>query len=195
MAGSCLVKGGNTMEYLMINNNFRINKWRVCDDKLPYSACGHGMNLLENRIILTGGEVNGKLSNEVWQGKISLITKLHVNWFPLPPMMETRHNHVTVVIQEKLFCIGGDNGNGKHSASTEYFSFEANCWQKGPELPFILSGGKAVVNKQQTQCFLLGGYRDGRNSTNISLFDPIKGITNIQGNLDFPRCNHIAVML
>jgi N-acetylneuraminic acid mutarotase len=105
-------------------------------------------------------------------------------------MMVTRHDNVTVVIQGKLFCIGGQGYK-----SSEYFSFQNNRWQKGPELPFTLEGAKAILTKQQNQCFLLGGYRDGKESEDITLFDPIKGIEKIEGCLDIPRSLHIAVLL
>ena len=105
-------------------------------------------------------------------------------------MMVTRHGNVTVVIQGKLFCIGGEGDK-----SSEYFSFETNCWQKGPEIPFTLKGAKAVLTMQRNQCFLVGGVRDGEYSKSISLFDPIKGVTSIEGSFDIPRSDHIAVVM
>jgi hypothetical protein len=178
------------MEYLIINNDSRNNQWRVCDDRLPCRVSYHQMNLFQNKLILTGGWTIGRASSKVWKGIISFNQKLRVNWFPLPSMMENRYGHVTVLIQDKLFCIGGW---GKKS--TEYFSFENNCWNKGPELPFILGGAKAVLNKKQNQCFLLGGLRDSEYSASISLFDPINGVTNIEGSFGIPRSFHSAVLL
>jgi hypothetical protein len=99
-----------TMEYLMINNDFKNNHWRVCDDKLPCSVGDHQMNLLRNKLILTGCDFfYGTTSNEVWQGTVSFNQQLRVNWSPLPAMIEDRFGHVAIVIQEKLFCIGGRN--------------------------------------------------------------------------------------
>jgi hypothetical protein len=149
------------------------------------------MNLLQDKLVITGGRINGSSSNKVWQGIISFNQQLRVNWTPLPPMMETRFEHVAVVMQEKLFCIGG-KGGGK---SSEYFCFNTNRWLKGPELPFTLWRSKAILTKQQNQCFLVGGIRDGVCTGTITLFDPIKGAINIEGCLDFPRVRHIAVLL
>ena len=190
VAGSTVRKGRNTMEYLIMNNDFKNNNWSVCEDNLPSNLSEHQMNLLQNKLILTGGWINGISSNNVWQGVISFNQKLRVNWSPLPPMMEIRHSHVSIVIQDKLFCIGGNGSN-----SSEYYTFETNRWQKGPELPFKLYRAKAVLTKKQNQCFLLGGYRDYKESENISLFDPIKGVTNIEGSLDIPRASRIAVLI
>ena len=106
--------------------------------------------------------------------------------------MESRSEHVAIVIQDKLFCIGGRESNSK---SSEYYSFETNCWQKGPELPFMLWGAKAVHIKKGNQCFLLGGTRNCKKPENISLFDPITGVTNIEGGLDVPHQYHIAVLI
>ena len=162
VAGS--LNGKDTMEYLMINNEFKSNHWRVCDDNLPCSVGEHQMNLLQNKLILTGGWIDGSLSNKVWQGNISFNQQLRVHWTPLPPMMESRRGHVAVVIQNKLFCIGGWG-----SKSSEYFSFETNRWEKGPELPSQLFGTTAVLTKQQNQCFLLGGNRGSKNYHTITL--------------------------
>ena len=35
VAGSSRVEGHNTMEYLMMNNDFRSNKWLICENNLP----------------------------------------------------------------------------------------------------------------------------------------------------------------
>ena len=195
VAGSSVGEGRNTMEYLMINNDFRSNHWSVCDDNLPCSFVAHQMNLLQNKLIITGGLMDNEFFyispfNNAWQGVISFNKKLQVNWSPLPPMMENRQHHVAVVIQDKLFCIGGDG-----SKSSEYFSFETNRWKKGPELPFMLAEAKSVLTKQQNQCFLLGGKRDGERSANISLFDPINGLTNIEGTLNIGISCHVAVLI
>ena len=182
--------GGNKMEYLMVNNEVKTNNWRECDDSLPGRASLHQMNLLQNKLILTGGVIDGFASNKVWQGIISFNQNLRVNWSPLPPMREDRVGHAAIVIQDKLFCIGGQG-----SQSSEYFSSESNCWRKGPEISFKLSGAKAVLTKKQNQCFLLGGWRDGNYSENIILFDPIKGVTNIEGSLDIGHSIDLAVVI
>ena len=199
VAGSYSGKGSTTMEYLRMNNDFRDNHWRVCEDKLPSSVdtrkiqsmSHHQMNLLQNKIILTGGWINGTRSNTVWQGKYSFnLQKLRVKWSLLPPMIQSRWGHVAVVIQDKLFCIGGMGQN-----TTEYFSFETKGWKKGPQLPFTLEGATVVFNTKQNQCYLVGGLRDNQNSADVSLFDQKKGITKMDWSLDIPRAYHIAVLL
>ena len=59
---------------------------------------------------------------------------------------------------------------------------------------WIITKAKAVLNKKD-QCFLVGGYRDGEGSKSINMFDPIKGIINVQGELSIGRYSHIAVLL
>jgi hypothetical protein len=148
------------------------------------------MNLLHNKLILTGGVIDDSSSNKAWQGIISFNQQLRVNWSPLPQMMESRSGHVAIVIEDKLFCIGGWD-----SKSSEYFCFVTNRWLKGPELPFTLWGAKAILTSQQNKCFLLGGQRNDEYSENITLFDPIKGVEKIEGCLDIPRFGHISVLL
>ena len=190
VAGSARGEGRHTMEYLIMNNQFRSNDWVLCDDNLPCNVRHHQMNLFQNKVILSGGYINGSPSNNVWLGTFSFNQKLRVNWSFLPPMMESRYGHVAIVIQDKLFCIGG-----YRSKSSEYYSFETNQWQNGPELPFILYGAKAVLTNQQNKSYLLGGQRDGKISENISLFDPIKGVTNIEAKLNIGSYFHTAVLI
>ena len=198
---------GHTMEYLTMNDSFRHHDWRVCTDQLPLDLPSvqiyqdnfqdyhhinfYQINIFQNKLILIniiGG--NKSRYNKVWEGDISFEQELRVKWSPLPPMLVSRPNCVSVVIDDKFFCIGG-----RYTKSTEYFSFRTNSWQKGPDLPFTLSDAKAVVNPSTSQCFILGGRRDGGYYTKVYLFDPENGLIGIQGELDIARCNSIAVLL
>ena len=65
VAGSYRGEGKNTMEYLMINDNVENNDWILCEDNLPCTFHRHQMNLLQNKLILTRGYINGIYSNNV----------------------------------------------------------------------------------------------------------------------------------
>ena len=149
------------------------------------------MNILQGKLILTGGIVDGKSdSNKVWEGVISYNKGIRVKWNPLPNMNVGRHGHCSVVMNNTLYCLGGlDN------KTTEFFSFTNNVWQRGPDLPFTLGYAKAVLNEKENQCFLVGGYRECERSKSINMFDPIKGIINVQGELSIGRHFPIAVLL
>ena len=151
----------DTMEYLIMNDSFGSNEWRLCSDKLPCEVFGHQMNICQGKLILSGGEIRGQgITNQVWEGNISFEKELRIKWTPCTPMLERRLYHVSVAIGDKIFCIGGENSYTRRTKSTEYFSVTTNDWQKGPDLPFAISGAKCVVNKLTGQCFIVGGFRD-----------------------------------
>ena len=182
--------GGSTLEYLRMNSNYQNNDWIMCKDKLPCEVSNHQMNILRGKLILTGGYVDGRgNSNKVWEGVISYNKEIRVKWNPLPDMNVGRQGHCSVVMNDTLYCLGGCDNK-----TTENYSFTNNVWQSGHELPFTLNGARAVLNEKD-QCFLVGGYRDGERSKSINMFDPIKGIINVQGELFIGRCDHIAVLL
>ena len=184
-------EAGDTMEYLIMNDSFASQVWNVCKDKLPHPVESHQIDILDNKLILTGGIIDRQESADVWEGIISFDTELRVKWTPLPPMYAFRWGHVSVVIGDKLFCIGGYDVK-----STEYFSFRINSWRKGPNLPFTLRGAKGVVNKSTNQCFILGGNHDSdESSSKVYLFDPINGLVDIQGEMNAGRFFPIAVLL
>jgi hypothetical protein len=180
-------KGLESLEYLIMNDSFRSNKWRFCAHNLPHKVSCHQMNIFQNRLILTGG-LRGERhqTNRVWEGKISLKKKMCIVWTPLPPMLESRALHVSVVIDDKLYCIGGMG-----RTSTEYYSFTNKTWQKGPDLPFELFSANVVVNQFTKHCFIVGAYY----SSKVYLFDPEKGLVDIPRVLGIYSFGGIAVLL
>ena len=187
-------KGRNNMEYLIINDSFSYNEWRICKDKLPYNVSSHQMTIYRNKIILSGGEITNlgfqSATNKVWVGHILFNNELIVSWISFKPMLEHRHGYVSFLIKDKLYCVGG-----YRKKSTEYYSFTNNLWKKGPDLPFELYWAKCVVNELTNQCFIVGGVQYDKVSSKVYLFDPIKGLLEARGNIDIGRRSHIAVLL
>ena len=68
VAGGCgVLYPKNSIEYLKMDEKFKSNPWHLCPDVLPFKASGHQLNILEGKLILTGG-FNGeirKVCNEV----------------------------------------------------------------------------------------------------------------------------------
>ena len=200
------------MEYLIMDDSFSCNDWRMCLDCVPVKLDSHQTNNFQKKLILTGGEISGagmeweewlktykewdkKSESNAWEGSISFEPELRVKWNPLPPMRVQRCDHIAVVIGDKLFCIGGQK-----TKSTEYYSFATNSWQQGPELPFTIYGATGVVNALLGQCFIVGGCivvddRGGIHSSKVYLFDPQKGLIDVKGEFDIGGMNNIAVLL
>ena len=195
--GSGSLESDNSIEYLVINDSFRSNQWQVCTDKLPAGLHGHQLNILNNKLILTYPDYRNEESryaNNVWEGTVSYDPELRIKWKALPPMLERRHKHVADVYGNKLFCLGGLNA-GKHLKTVEYFSFSSNKWQQCPDLQCTLLGSKGVVDYVSQQCIIIGGIRDGNESTKLSLFDPQNGLMDIKGELDTERYYHNAILM
>jgi N-acetylneuraminic acid mutarotase len=121
-------------------------------------------------------------------------------------MLTGREQHVAVVIDNKLFCLGGtikarttpDELMVKGIKSVEYFTFTTNKWQKGPDLPYTLLSvydAQAIFDGVSKQCVITGGVRDGEISSKVSVFHPQKGMQDIQEVLDIGRGQHVAVLM
>ena len=82
-----------------MNDSFKANSWQVCHEKLPSKLYAHQLNIFEGRIILTGGCIgNLGQTNKAWEGNISFEPEFRIKWIPLPPILESRMYHTTVVI-------------------------------------------------------------------------------------------------
>ena len=209
--------GRNCIEYLIMNESFRYNSWKVCNDKLPSNVSDYQINIFENKLILSGGYncEDREYTNQVWQGDITFEnysdsddsddnddsddlnnSALRVTWSLLKPMIEKRFNHVSFVIGDCLYCIGGEEDEDKEDLrSTEFYSFETEKWTKGQNLPFGLSQAKVVVDQALKLCFIIGGVRDGVRSSKVSLFDPYDGISDIEGAIDIDSYNEMSIVL
>ena len=109
-------------------------------------------------------------------------------------MFECRHSHVSVVLEDKLYCLGGYDGK-KDLKSVESFDFSTNKWQRCPDLHCTLSGAKGVFHPQSGEFYITGGWRDGKLSSKVSLFTPSSGMVDIEGDIGIARYGHIAVLL
>ena len=187
----------DTIEYLEIDKNFKTNSWRMCQSKLPSKLHGHQVNIFADKIIVSGGcsDDESKCTNNVWEGTIRFNGELSIEFKPLPPMFQSRSYHASTIIKDKLYCLGGYDGN-EYLKSVESFCFATRKWKSYPDLHCTLSYAKVVSNDKSGETFIIGGRRDGKPSSNVSLYDPITGMTDIQeGNLDTERYNHVAVLM
>ena len=105
-------------------------------------------------------------------------------------MSENRCDHVALVIDDTLYCVGGEE-----LKCTEYFSYKTRSWQKGPDLPFTLSNAKGVVDFSSKRLILIGGYRDDLRFPKLGYFDPQKQFVEINGELDCGLIDHFASLM
>ena len=119
---------------------------------------------------------------------------MRIKWKELPPMNKPRAGHIAVVLDGMLFCIGGPVRNGA-SITSEYFDYKSCKWKNGPDLSTGILNSRACYDVSLGYCIITGGQRDGKHSSSVSCFEPHKGLTEVIGELDDNRSNHITVLL
>ena len=166
---------GDTVELIHFNNQLSKstpcfeNSFRTkCPTKLPIKVAFNTLiNIKENTVLLTGGNVMGATSNKVFRGTLSPNGK-NVTWKELSPLNIARSNHVCFKLNEAIFVAGGyGSGSDKLSCSERYDSTR-NIWNKDftyglssdegdVDLPFPLVDASVVVDRGQTFAALIGG--------------------------------------
>jgi len=73
-------------------------------------------------------------------------------WRNLPPISIPRSSHACALLENEVWVLGGFTENYDWQAgeegflnSTEIFSLSTQTWRRGPELPFGVNWGQAVV--------------------------------------------------
>merc|ERR1711990_755925 len=73
-------------------------------------------------------------------------------WIPLPPISKPRQSHACTLLDDEVWILGGFNedydwqaGEEGFLSSTEIFSLSTQTWRRGPELPYGVNWGQAVV--------------------------------------------------
>jgi len=87
-------------------------------------------------------------------------------WMVLPPLSKARASHACALLEDEVWVLGGFNesydwqaGEEGFLSSTEIFSLFTQTWRQGPELPYGVNWGQAVVT--EGTLFLVGGLRSG----------------------------------
>ena len=180
------------------------NRWIACKDKIP-GIFGANVEVfaLQDKIVLADVEYN-----KIYEGRVvhdptnngtiqvgryrwTPVPTTNILWASFPEMIEPRYNHsITVLGDRLLLSIGGHStSQDKCVKVCEYFSYESNTWNIGPELPFCLQQAQILPLEDEEntsfKCIIVGGIRDHRISPTLSLFDLEGGdITNFKGTLD-----------
>ena len=176
------------------------NRWIVCKDKIP-GIFGANVEVfsMQDKILLADVEYNkvyeGRMVTNPYKNtqKWNPVPSMSILWAALPSMLCPRYNHTMVVLGDKLLLsIGGHSISDDKCAKTcEYFSYESNTWNIGPELPFCLQQAQILPLDEEDEeesllrCIIIGGIRDHNISPVLSLFDLGRGdIVNFKGTLD-----------
>jgi len=87
-------------------------------------------------------------------------------WITLPPILKPRQSHACTLLDDEVWVLGGFNedydwqaGEEGFLSSTEIFSLSTQTWRRGPELPYGVNWGQAVVVDKTLHH--VGGIRSG----------------------------------
>jgi len=88
------------------------------------------------------------------------------DWITLPPISKPRGSHACALLADEVWILGGFNedydwqaGEEGFLSSTEIFSLSTQTWRQGPDLPFGVNWGQAVVVDEMLHH--VGGIRSG----------------------------------
>jgi N-acetylneuraminic acid mutarotase len=154
--------GDKTTQIYSISTNSWIN-----GPNLPQNRYNHGMALVDGEIFIIGGWVNGDISNSVLSLTIPTTTSemdstmmKTMKWKVVPNLKVGRRNPGIVVVDGKIFVIGGSDGF-EYLKTIEVFSVKEGKWidddsQVPPEMSTMRSSmGVSVIGKK---IFVIGGY-------------------------------------
>ena len=112
--------------------------------------------------------------------------KTSSGWVALPPMIEGRHRPGAVVMDGKMFVVGGyDPNTHKFLASMEVFDDVSQKWYTGPDLP----SARAALNlvALHGKLYAIGGWKGRKYVNNVEEYNIIKNKWEQKGNLNTPR--------
>ena len=116
---------------------------------------------LMNKIYASGGY--GDRSVEVYDPVLDV-------WEFLPQMTRIRIQAACVAFNNKIYVIGGRDGNQIHT-SVEIFNPATNEWSIGPPLQVPRCGARAVA--YYDKICVIGGYDGTRRLKTVEVYDPL----------------------
>ena len=147
-------------------------------------AVGHGKT-----VVHCGGYL------AVVYGAINLCFGLHAGmWAPLAPMPETRAAGAAVLLDGRIYVIGGFSQQGTLATTTLVYDIAADSWSTAPGMKNPREHLTAVVHGGQV--YVLGG-RKGSLATNTTLverFDPRTGRWTTLAPMRQARSGHASAV-
>ena len=128
-----------------------------------YSVCA-----LQQGILLCGG-YHANVKKDCW-----LFDTIEKKWRPMPPMLDGRCKHRSVIHSDIVYVIGGEDDMDKPLHSVEGFDIKSKKWQGIQPMKKALSD--PLVTTYGHQVFVFGGIeRDDTTSLSSQLYDTVWG--------------------
>ncbi len=144
--GGGLAGGGDA--YIVMEYDISSGKWTKY---LPYRACAFAMTVINDQLVLVGGDEHGRKSKVlgVWRADMKAWTH------PYPDMLTARSHCSAVAYNEWLVVAGGLIG-GHGVAYVQVMNAESKQWYVGPPTPTPWSCMKTAIVGDT--CYFMGGF-------------------------------------
>jgi hypothetical protein len=129
-------------------------EWKISPVKLPHLCRGHATLMYKDSLILSGGDLDsGCISDKIYE--ISMVPPYSTNI--LATMPEQRYDHTMELFEDKLFIIGGYDGD-KTCDTVMMYNLVTKEWKMMKPLPFPVDEMAGVI--WHNNVILLGGRED-----------------------------------
>ncbi|XP_076018592.1 kelch-like protein 9 [Genypterus blacodes] len=163
----------------------RAMEWRKLGEMPETPRFSHEVAVLNGQLYVIGGKSYYGISDTL--NSVYRYDLLQNSWERLADLQEKRCYFSVIVLNEKLYAIGGQC-EPDYSQSVERFCPTANSWSFTKPLDQPLSGHVAKV--LQGQIFVSGGLNQDYNClASMALYHPEKGNTCLE-NMTKPRAKH-----
>ena len=143
---------GNDDDFTVMEYDISSGKWAKLP---PYRACYFAMTVINNQLVLVGGEERYIYSKvlSVWRAESK-------EWTHPYPDMPTARSHCSAVVYNEWLAVAGGGGYGVgRLSSVEVLNTNSKQWYAGPPTPTPWSTmSTAIVGDT---CYFMGGYTGG----------------------------------
>jgi hypothetical protein len=159
--GEVIISGGSDgkkYRYTMETSSCDASvEWKISPVKLPELCRGHAAVMYKDSLILSGGQLGSEISDKIYE--ISMVPPYSTNI--LTTMPEQRYDHTMELFEDKLFIIGGYDGDNTYDTVMMY-NLVTKEWKMMTPLPFAVDEMASVL--WQNNVIVLGGRDDEGHS-------------------------------
>ena len=176
-----LIGGRNGATYLStvytatINADGTLGTW-IIDTPLPISVSNMQIIVINNRVYLLGGNINGIPLSTVYTTTINTDGTLGTWIIDIPLPRAVAHSQA-IVTNNRVYLLGGWNGNYTSVVYTAPINPDSTLgtWTIDTPLPITIAHSQAIVTNSRV--YLLGGY-NGNIALNTVYSTPFSGGLN-----------------
>ena len=133
--------------------------------ELPLPRYNMTVDVVDDKIYVSGG-VTASYTHLFALEMYNPVTGL---WESKPDMSTRRSGHVSAVIGDEIFYIGGENQNGVLN-SVEVYNTKTDTWRTATSMPTARTSATAVVLNNEV--YVIGGTNNTANYSTVEIYNP-----------------------